>query len=495
MSMILADLLERNDNMKKLVTSIILIAFLFVTPVNALSNIQQQSNASSDFVLGSNIYDSFTEYHFEDENRSEKVEADQNITTYAAASGISSGMVYNIKNVGSGKYLNVHYGVDANATNVYQWTADGSTEQKFKVVYSSETDSYKIYAMCSSNGTNRVLDVVRNGTALAHGQNVDIWTPIDATAQEMVIIPLGENQYRIAMKANQNLYLAAFGNLNGTSGGTSSTSSGNVYLSNYVGEMYQHWMFEPVSSSVTQPSGWLDIVSSDSISGWAWRSDIPNSPIDVHIYITNIATNQQWGYPITANLFRQDLANAGYGNGYHGFNFGVNWANYPAGNYSVVAYGIGGNNPALSGCPITYSNTQSDTFSNSINKGCSWVVPLDSGVVAGVGYRVESNCYVKTTTLTGRIANEVSSFAKTDKNLNPEIDLPTITIGTTKINQNVLSMTNNTNVWASTDWIWKCAVSYPNIAAPHESEFSSIVICMLNGAIYPYQSVTNSYVF
>ena len=111
-----------------------------------------------------------------------------NVLPHSQTSGIINEAVYRIKNVGSGKYLNVHYGVDANATNVYQWTGDGSTEQKFKVVYSASTDSYKIYAMCSSNGTNRVLDVVRNGSPLSHGQNVDIWTPIDDTAQEMKII-------------------------------------------------------------------------------------------------------------------------------------------------------------------------------------------------------------------------------------------------------------------------------------------------------------------
>ena len=36
------------------------------------------------------------------------------------ASGLVSGGIYNIRNMDSGKYLNVHYGVDANGTNVYQ---------------------------------------------------------------------------------------------------------------------------------------------------------------------------------------------------------------------------------------------------------------------------------------------------------------------------------------------------------------------------------------
>lgn len=422
-----------------------------------------------------------------------------NLSPLSQTSGIINETVYRIKNVGSGKYLNVHYGVDANATNVYQWTGDGSTEQKFKVVYSASTDSYKIYAMCSSGGTNRVLDVVRNGSPLSHGQNVDIWTPIDATAQEMKIINIGNGQYRISMRANQSLYLTAYGNSNGSSGGTTATSAGNVYISNYAGNSNQCWIFESLSQSGTAaaPEGWLDGVSSTEISGWAWRSDIPNTPIDVHVYITNLSTNQQWGYPITANLFRQDLLNAGYGNGYHGYGFSVNWADYPTGNYSIVVYAIGanGNNPALYGCPKNYNYATSDTHKNSLIKGCLWTVPLSGGIIATIGYNVSSTCYVKTYSSTNRITSEISSFAKADKNPNPEINLPTISIGTTNINNTTIKMASSTNVWVSPDWIWGYSVSNQSVTCPAGSNFSSIAICMLNGAINPYQSVTNSFSF
>jgi len=44
----------------------------------------------------------------------------------AQTSGITNGGIYNLKNVYSGKYLNVHMGYDVNATNVYQWSSDGS---------------------------------------------------------------------------------------------------------------------------------------------------------------------------------------------------------------------------------------------------------------------------------------------------------------------------------------------------------------------------------
>ena len=49
--------------------------------------------------------------------------------------------------------------------------------------------------MCSSNGTNRVIDIARNGSPLASGQNVEIWTPVDNIAQQLQIEYLNHNYY------------------------------------------------------------------------------------------------------------------------------------------------------------------------------------------------------------------------------------------------------------------------------------------------------------
>ena len=144
-----------------------------------------------------------------------------------ATEGISNNGVYIITSRNSRKCLNVNYGTDANGTNVTQYTQDGSTEQKWKLV-STGTNTFKIYAMCSSNGTNRVLDVLRtNGSAsgsIVSGNNVDIWAPNDNAAQEFVIekyttdnnsttSETGEvrNIYTIRLKSNTNLALTSFG--------------------------------------------------------------------------------------------------------------------------------------------------------------------------------------------------------------------------------------------------------------------------------------------
>ena len=49
------------------------------------------------------------------------------------------------------------------------------------------------------------------------------------------------------------------------------------------------------------------------LSGWAW-DNTPNSPINVDIY-----RDGSFVTSISANAFRQDLVNAGKGNGAHGY--------------------------------------------------------------------------------------------------------------------------------------------------------------------------------
>lgn len=326
---------------KKIILLSIILTFLTATPFGFFVKATSYETVSHSFFKNSDNHD---------------------LETQAATAGILSGAIYRIKNVGSGKYLNIHNGIDANGTNAYQWNFDGSIEQKFKVVYSVSSDSYKFYAMCSSNGNGRVLDITRGTTGLdpvTAGQNVKLWIANDPISQDWQIIPLGHNQYRIRPSANSSVYLAACGDSNGSSGGTTAISPGNVYISDYIGDAHQHWMFELVeeeSSGIAIPTGWLDNVSSTSISGWAWRSDIPDSPIDVHVYIRNSKGENVSILILTANQYRADLLSAGYGNGYHGFSGTINWSNFVPGTYYVTVYAIGynGNNPVLQGCPKSY---------------------------------------------------------------------------------------------------------------------------------------------
>ena len=172
--------------------------------------------------------------------------------------GITAGMIYNIKNVNSGKYLNVNLGTDANGTNVIQWSGDGSIEQKFRVVYYSDRDAYRIYPMCSEKGSNRVLDVLRTGGsasgAIENGNNVDIWTTGDDNCQFFSIVDRGNDSYSIHLKSFNALALTACGTGNGSGAGNTSTSNGNVYVSYWLGlNNSQLWKFEPVNATPAYP--------------------------------------------------------------------------------------------------------------------------------------------------------------------------------------------------------------------------------------------------
>jgi hypothetical protein len=91
--------------------------------------------------------------------------------------------------------------------------------------------------------------------------------------------------------------------------------------------------------------GWVDSADCNTISGWAWDKNQPNTPISVDIYngSTKLAT-------VTANIFRQDLVNAGKGNGYHGFSYATP-SSLKDGNAHSIYVKYGGTSTNLSGSP------------------------------------------------------------------------------------------------------------------------------------------------
>src|SRR5450759_2990849 len=66
--------------------------------------------------------------------------------------------------------------------------------------------------------------------------------------------------------------------------------------------------------ALAQSNGYHDVADCTRISGWAWDASQPTTPISVDIYdgSTLIAT-------ALAGNFRQDLLDAGIGDGNHGF--------------------------------------------------------------------------------------------------------------------------------------------------------------------------------
>ena len=186
---------------------------------------------------------------------------DQLFVSAAEITGYQDEAVVRFRNAGSGKYLNVHNGQNANGVNVYQWSADGSTEQKFKLRYNLEEDCYMIGAMCSSSGNGRVLDIVKSGGQVVAGCNVEIYNAVDPVAQQWQFSYHENGMFIIFPVANCYLALTANGNSNGSGSGRSVTSAGNVYLSeipmttNVEYSLYQLWYIEEVEPQQTLTNG------------------------------------------------------------------------------------------------------------------------------------------------------------------------------------------------------------------------------------------------
>lgn len=93
----------------------------------------------------------------------------------------------------------------------------------------------------------------------------------------------------------------------------------------------------PKMFTVRNMEGSLDGISSSGISGWAWKPDASNEAIGVHAHIIQGETVLE--IKITdADIFRQDLENAGYGNGCYGFYIPIDWAQYPEVKLRLVVY-------------------------------------------------------------------------------------------------------------------------------------------------------------
>lgn len=106
---------------------------------------------------------------------------------------------------------------------------------------------------------------------------------------------------------------------------------------------------------VVEPSGGTvdSVTASGGIRGWVWKPDAPNDSIEAHIYIYDASGNKVLGKAVKASDFRQDLVNAGKGNGYHGYVYNVNWDSLPSGTLTVKVYSVDGSGTN----PLIYAGT------------------------------------------------------------------------------------------------------------------------------------------
>ena len=178
---------------------------------------------------------------------------------YSLPTELSAGGVYAFQNLGTGAYITVHNGTDANDVNVYQKStlpANLGTNQTFKLEYVSSTGAYRLRAMCSSDANGRVLDIVKSGGYVNDGGNVQIYNPTDSLANEWFLIGAGLTTFRIIPRTNMSLSLTACPGGDGTSAGTTPTSAGNVYVATTDSNSdYQEWYIRDMSTNTVVSSG------------------------------------------------------------------------------------------------------------------------------------------------------------------------------------------------------------------------------------------------
>ena len=158
---------------------------------------------------------------------------------YTLPSSLSAGEIYLFKNAGSGKYMDVQNGTDANDTNVIQWGWNGSLAQQYKLEQSSTGNGYILRSQVG--GKTRVLDIYKSNGRVENGNNVQIYTNVDPKAQEWLILPVDADNFRIVPRSNMRLSLTSYGSDSGTASGRTSTSAGNVFVSTYTGDKNQLW--------------------------------------------------------------------------------------------------------------------------------------------------------------------------------------------------------------------------------------------------------------
>lgn len=145
-------------------------------------------------------------------------------TSYSVS--VKTGTYYTIKNVGSGKMLNVYGNRSANNTNITVYSADGTTGQLFK--FTKVGSSYTITPKCA---TNKVLNVY--GSASKQNSNVCLWSKTGHSTQGWVVeYNPSKDGFIIRSANNKNYVLAA----------TGSKNSSNVCLKKYnANDNYQVW--------------------------------------------------------------------------------------------------------------------------------------------------------------------------------------------------------------------------------------------------------------
>ena len=153
-------------------------------------------------------------------------------TAAPTAAEITEG-VYYLKNVNSGLYLDIANGQSTDGANVQQYTYNGSSAQKFKIV-SAGNGYYKLLTGCSDYA--QAVDV--SGKKTADGTNILTWTSGSGTNQQFKFVAADDGSYGILTRITGDASALDVANM-------STTKGANVQQYSYWGGAGQRWYLEP----------------------------------------------------------------------------------------------------------------------------------------------------------------------------------------------------------------------------------------------------------
>lgn len=150
---------------------------------------------------------------------------------YGATSGISNGTIYYLRNVRSGKYMDVQ----GDGYNVVQYPFHGRASQQWKVVYTGN-GFYSLIPMFKQSAR---LDVANANDI--NGTNVGVWQENGNNAQQFRIIPCAGGCYRLQPKISTRKVLDV--------SGASTADNANVQIWDYGPARQHEWYLEPANTN------------------------------------------------------------------------------------------------------------------------------------------------------------------------------------------------------------------------------------------------------
>jgi len=232
-----------------------------------------------------------------------------NLVPVKAYASISETVPYAIRNVGSGKYLNVYGSRSTNGTNVTVYQRDYTSGQSWTAM----KNAAGWYTFLPGSGVSKRLNVY--GSTAQNGSRITIWAASGNSTQGWYLSALGGNQYIIRSANNTNLVLTASGTSN----------SSQVIL-------------RPYSSSNTLQRWALETISVGNMFQYMKSNEFPNGKY----WTYNPANNSNDGTP--SSSYRDGS------NGYVGYSNVVKNGGYECYGYAnYLAQRIFGKQPAKSG--------------------------------------------------------------------------------------------------------------------------------------------------